>query len=269
MGQAGGRPPAARRGGARPLRGGRPLLPLALRAPLQLRADVGPPRRLDLLGPLRRGHPLRRDGLRPREARPRGRRHRLLRRRPQGDGPLRDVGAARRARPRRRARRCCPADAARAPAPRGPARLPPQPDRPRRRSSASFGAKALDGHPTPATPFVRLSTGASGVGVASSIGLALAARDYYGDDGPARPRRRGRGRPHPGPRGRGARRGRHRLARQRRLSTSTGTRPRSTRTASAARTASRATTCSGRRWSSSTCTTGTWSRCRTAATSSR
>lgn len=47
-----------------------------------------------------------------------------------------------------------------------------------------FGAKALDGHPTPATPFVRLSTGASGVGVASSIGLALAARDYYGKEAP-------------------------------------------------------------------------------------
>ncbi|MGD8799310.1 MAG: hypothetical protein PVJ44_12335, partial [Desulfobacterales bacterium] len=30
----------------------------------------------------------------------------------------------------------------------------------------NFKAKALDGHPTPATPFVRLSTGASGVGVA-------------------------------------------------------------------------------------------------------
>ena len=47
-----------------------------------------------------------------------------------------------------------------------------------------FGAKALDGHPTPATPFVRLATGASGVGVASSIGLALAARDYYGKNAP-------------------------------------------------------------------------------------
>jgi transketolase len=47
-----------------------------------------------------------------------------------------------------------------------------------------FGAKALDGHPTPATPFVRLSTGASGVGVASSIGLALAAREYYGTKAP-------------------------------------------------------------------------------------
>jgi transketolase len=45
-------------------------------------------------------------------------------------------------------------------------------------------AKALDGHPTPATPFVRLATGASGVGVASSIGLALAARDCYGADAP-------------------------------------------------------------------------------------
>lgn len=41
-------------------------------------------------------------------------------------------------------------------------------------------AKALDGHPTPATPFVKLSTGASGVGVASSLGLALGAMDTYG-----------------------------------------------------------------------------------------
>jgi transketolase len=45
-------------------------------------------------------------------------------------------------------------------------------------------ARALDGHPTPATPFVRLSTGASGVGVASSIGLAVGARDYYGPNAP-------------------------------------------------------------------------------------
>ncbi len=45
-------------------------------------------------------------------------------------------------------------------------------------------AKALDGHPTPATPFVKLSTGASGVGVASSIGLALGAQDWYGEDAP-------------------------------------------------------------------------------------
>jgi transketolase len=45
-------------------------------------------------------------------------------------------------------------------------------------------AKALDGHPTPATPFLRLATGASGVGVASSLGLALGALDYYGERAP-------------------------------------------------------------------------------------
>jgi transketolase len=47
-----------------------------------------------------------------------------------------------------------------------------------------FGAKPLDGHPTPATPFLRLSTGASGIGVASSFGLAYGARDYYGNQAP-------------------------------------------------------------------------------------
>jgi transketolase len=47
-----------------------------------------------------------------------------------------------------------------------------------------FGSKALDGHPTPATPFVRLSTGASGVGVASSLGLAFGAKDYFGAAAP-------------------------------------------------------------------------------------
>ena len=41
-------------------------------------------------------------------------------------------------------------------------------------------ARALDGHPTPATPFVRLATGASGVGMAGSIGLAIGARDRFG-----------------------------------------------------------------------------------------
>lgn len=41
-------------------------------------------------------------------------------------------------------------------------------------------SKALDGHPTPATPFVRLSTGASGVGIGSSLGLALALTDWFG-----------------------------------------------------------------------------------------
>jgi transketolase len=47
-----------------------------------------------------------------------------------------------------------------------------------------FQAKPLDGHPTPATPFVRLSTGASGVGVPASFGLAWAAGDLYGEDAP-------------------------------------------------------------------------------------
>ena len=49
---------------------------------------------------------------------------------------------------------------------------------------AAFHARALDGHPTPATPFVRLATGASGVGLASSIGLAIAARDHFGANCP-------------------------------------------------------------------------------------
>ncbi len=47
-----------------------------------------------------------------------------------------------------------------------------------------FHSKALDGHPTPGTPFVRLSTGASGVGVAASLGLAFGARDAYGPGAP-------------------------------------------------------------------------------------
>ncbi|MBN2032204.1 MAG: hypothetical protein JW836_02930 [Deltaproteobacteria bacterium] len=47
-----------------------------------------------------------------------------------------------------------------------------------------FRSKPLDGHPTPATPFVRLSTGASGVGVASSLGLAYGALDYFGKGAP-------------------------------------------------------------------------------------
>jgi len=48
-----------------------------------------------------------------------------------------------------------------------------------------FESKALDGHPTPATPFVKLSTGASGIGVGSSLGLAVAAADAYGHNAPS------------------------------------------------------------------------------------
>lgn len=47
-----------------------------------------------------------------------------------------------------------------------------------------FHAKPLDGHPTPATPFVRIATGASGVGIPASFGLAWAAADVYGEDAP-------------------------------------------------------------------------------------
>jgi len=47
-----------------------------------------------------------------------------------------------------------------------------------------YRAKALDGHPTCATPFIRIATGASGVGVPASLGLAFGALDIYRDDPP-------------------------------------------------------------------------------------
>jgi transketolase len=47
-----------------------------------------------------------------------------------------------------------------------------------------FGSKPLDGHPTPMTPFVRIATGPSGVGMGASLGLAFAAADYFGKDAP-------------------------------------------------------------------------------------
>ena len=128
-------------------------------------------------------------------------------------------------------------------------------------------ARALDGHPTPATPFVRLATGASGVGLASSIGLAMAARDRLRRDCPARARHRGRGRAHAGrvsealaaagtasPRQRrGAPRPEPGLDRQRPCLPRGRPAP--------------ATTCSGSPVSCSTCTTGTSCRSPTATTS--
>lgn len=45
-------------------------------------------------------------------------------------------------------------------------------------------ARALDGHPTPATPFVKVATGASGIGVGAAFGLALGALEKYGDAAP-------------------------------------------------------------------------------------
>ncbi len=47
-----------------------------------------------------------------------------------------------------------------------------------------YTSKPLDGHPTPATPFVKLSTGASGVGLTASLGLTIGALDTYRDDPP-------------------------------------------------------------------------------------
>jgi len=47
-----------------------------------------------------------------------------------------------------------------------------------------FGSKPLDGHPTPMTPFVKIATGPSGVGMGASIGLAFGAADYFGADAP-------------------------------------------------------------------------------------
>ena len=49
---------------------------------------------------------------------------------------------------------------------------------------AKYNAKPLDGHPTPLAPFVKLSTGASGVGVPSSFGLGFGAMDTFGQDAP-------------------------------------------------------------------------------------
>ena len=49
---------------------------------------------------------------------------------------------------------------------------------------AKFKAKPLDGHPTPQTPFVKLSTGASGVGIPASFGLGFGAMDTFGADAP-------------------------------------------------------------------------------------
>ena len=45
-------------------------------------------------------------------------------------------------------------------------------------------AKHLDGHPTPATPFIRIATGASGVGDTTAVGLAFGLLDLYGKDAP-------------------------------------------------------------------------------------
>ena len=47
-----------------------------------------------------------------------------------------------------------------------------------------LNSKALDGHPTPLTPFIKIATGASGAGVGATVGLALGAIDVYGPNCP-------------------------------------------------------------------------------------
>ncbi len=47
-----------------------------------------------------------------------------------------------------------------------------------------YSAKPLDGHPTCATPFIKIATGASGVGVPATLGLAAAAIDLYRTSAP-------------------------------------------------------------------------------------
>ncbi len=49
---------------------------------------------------------------------------------------------------------------------------------------AEHQAKPLDGHPSPLVPFVKLSTGASGVGDPSSFGLSFGAQDTFGKAAP-------------------------------------------------------------------------------------
>ncbi len=47
-----------------------------------------------------------------------------------------------------------------------------------------FNAKSLDGHPEPLTPFIKLATGASGIGFGASVGLALGAALTYPQNTP-------------------------------------------------------------------------------------
>ena len=267
-GDRGGRrgPAVGRRAGR--LRDPRSALPLAVRPAVQLRADLRPPRRFDLGGALlgRRSCSTVSTTTSPPPTATMPTSSRM----PPGTRPwaCTRCGPCATRSPASARPSCCPTTTGSACASRtcsafAATRPPP------RRCSRPCSARALDGHPTPATPFVRLATGASGVGLASSIGLAIAARDRLRRRLPADPHLRGRRRAHAGPRGRGAGGRRHGLACQRRRCTSTGTRPRSTASASAARAASPATTSSGSPASSSTCTTGTSCGSPTATTSSR
>ncbi|WP_428898045.1 transketolase [Parelusimicrobium proximum] len=47
-----------------------------------------------------------------------------------------------------------------------------------------WSVKPLGGHPEPLIPFVKTSTGASGVGLATAVGMGFAAADCYKKDSP-------------------------------------------------------------------------------------
>ncbi|MBU0530842.1 MAG: hypothetical protein KKC05_04165, partial [Nanoarchaeota archaeon] len=48
----------------------------------------------------------------------------------------------------------------------------------------AHNCRPLDGHPTPATPGIRVATGASGYGAGSLLGLAMGLLDIFGEDSP-------------------------------------------------------------------------------------
>ena len=194
-------------------------------------------------------------GLRARRPGPAGRRPHQLRGRPQGHGPVRHVGAARRGggggRPGAAAR-----EPGAAPPPGGPPRVQAQPD-----------------HGDAAVPRVRRPGARRAPDAGDPVRQARDGRlrrrrrqldrPRHRRGRPLRRRRaarahhRGRGRPDARPRERSAGRGRHRLARQRRPAPRLEPGVDRLATTSAARAPSPATTCSGTRASSSTCTTGT------------
>ncbi len=252
--RAGQRPALGGRAGR--LRDPRSALPRALRPALQLRADLGPSRRLDLVGPLRGRPAVRRARLRPGRL-PSARTPTSCRMppatRPWASTPCGRCATrspawprpscCRRATPLACASRTCSAFAA--------TRRPP------RRCFAAMHAKGAGrppdaGHALRAPRHRRLGRRPGELRSAwpspPATTTAPTARPSTSSRARAGSRRGASARPwrRPAP---------PRSATS--WCTSTGTRPRSTATASAARAGRLATTCSGTRASSSTCTTGT------------
>jgi hypothetical protein len=170
-------------------------------AAVQLRPDLGAPGRLDLVGPLRRGAALRRDGLRPGPAGSRGRGHHLVRGRAQGDGPVHDVGAAQRDRAAGGARAAAAGRAA-ATASGGLAGLPAKP---RDAHASGRSARCQGAGRTPdACDAVRAAgDGRQRRGRRLVSGPGAGGAGHVRRSGTAGPRRRGRRRPDAGARRRG------------------------------------------------------------------